>query len=185
MFAWLEQLLNSKNQALCQSALNALAATNTLLVSAGYNSIIYEDAYNIIEKQIKRIVDEELDEDMLLVTFQDEEISCYIVYYLRLITAAYLKLYRNDYEPFLEYEIDMEQFCTNFVEAMDQEADHLHIIALVKVLKVPVEIGYINGSDTMECIDFREFYPDIMNNTLNPLVLLYRPAHYDILYKKD
>ncbi|CAB5363704.1 unnamed protein product [Rhizophagus irregularis] len=186
MFAWFEQLLNSKNKALCQSALNTLAATNTLLISAGYSSIIYEDAYNIIEQQIKNIMDDEIDEDMLLVTFQAEEISCYIVYFLRLITAAYLKLYRDDYEPFLEFEIDMDQFCTNFVEAMDQEADHLHVIALVKALKVPVEIGYINGSDTMERINFREFYPDIVyNNNLKPLILLYRPAHYEILYKRE
>jgi ubiquitin thioesterase protein OTUB1 len=185
MFAWFERLLNSEDLTLCQSALNTLTTTNTLLASAGYNSLMYEDAYDIIRRQIESIIDKELDEDTLLVTFQAEEISNYIVYYLRLITSAHLKLHREEYEPFLEFEIEMDQYCAAFVEAIDQEADHLHVISLVKALKVPVKIGYINGSDTMECVDFREFYPDTVDNILNPLVLLYRPIHYDILYQRE
>ncbi|GES96311.1 BTB/POZ protein [Rhizophagus clarus] len=184
-FAWFERILNSNDLSFCQSALNKFAATKTLLVSAGYDSFVYEDAYDIIERQIDGIVSKEHDEDMLLAMFQAEEISSYIVYYLRLVTAAYLKLYREEYEPFLEFELEMDQFCATFVEAMDQEADHLHAIALVNALNVPVEIGYMNGSDTMDCVSFREFYPNTIDNIFMPLILLYRPAHYDILYRRD
>jgi len=70
---------------------------------------------------------------------------------------------------------------------MDQEADHIHVIALTKALKVPVEIAYMSGSDAMEQVNFHEFYPDeeVAKGTLKPLVLLYRPGHYDILYRRE
>jgi len=186
-FAWFERLMASKNQTLRQSALYALDATKSLLNSAGYQSLVYEDPYDIVEEQMKAVANGERDEDMLLTIFQTDEISNYIVYYLRLITAAYLKLHREEYEPFLEFEIGMDQFCTNFVEVMDQEADHIHVIALTKALKVPVEIAYMSGSDAMEQVNFHEFYPDeeVAKGTLKPLVLLYRPGHYDILYRRE
>ncbi|RIA84769.1 peptidase C65 Otubain-domain-containing protein [Glomus cerebriforme] len=187
-FAWFERLMESRDKSLRQSALNALTATNSLLNSAGYQSLVYEDAHDIVEKQMKAVANGEHDEDMLLTIFQTDEISNYIVYYLRLITAAYLKLHHEEYEPFLEFEIGMDQFCTNFVEVMDQEADHIHVIALTKALRVPVEIAYMSGSDAMEQVNFHEFYPDEEAKetvTLKPLVLLYRPGHYDILYRRE
>jgi len=186
-FAWFERLMDSKNQHLRQSALNALAATISLLSSAEYQTLVYEDTYEYVEKQMKAVANGEYDEDMLLTIFQTDEISNYIVYYLRLITAAYLKLHREEYEPFLEFEIGMDQFCTSSVEVMDQEADHIHVIALTKALKVPVEIAYMSGSDAMEQVNFHEFYPDedVAKGTFKPLVLLYRPGHYDILYRRE
>ncbi|GES80783.1 cysteine proteinase [Rhizophagus clarus] len=63
-------------------------------------SLMYDDAYDIIEKQVDSFLNKEHDENMLLVMFQAEEISSYIVYYLQLITAAYFKLYCEEYEPF-------------------------------------------------------------------------------------
>jgi len=188
-FAWFERLMDSKNQFLRQSALNNLAATISLLSSAGYQSLVYEDTYECVEKYMKAVANGEYDEDMLLTIFQTDEISNYIVLYLRFITAAYLKQHREEYEPFLEFEIGMDKFCTSSVEVMDQEADHIHVIALTKALKVPVEIAYMSGSDAMEQVNFHEFYPDeeVVKGTvtLKPLVLLYRPGHYDILYRRE
>ncbi|RIA91535.1 peptidase C65 Otubain-domain-containing protein [Glomus cerebriforme] len=183
-FAWFERIMNSSNKRRCQSALNSLAATNSLLNSAGYVTLVYEDAYNIVEVQMKAILNGEHDEDMLLTIFQTDEISNYIVYYFRLITAAYLKLHQKKYEHLLEFEIGMDQFCTNFVELMDQEADNLHAIALTKALNVPVEIGYID-SDMMKYISFCKYYPDNdeISSISRPLILLHHSKHYDILYR--
>jgi len=189
-FAWFERLLNSKNHDLRQSALSSLADTISLLNKAGYQPLVHQDVYEeYVEKQMKTVANGEYDEDMLLAIFQTDEISNNIVWYLRLITAAYLKLHREEYEPFLGFEFGMDSFCSSSVEVMDQEADHIHVMALTKALKVPVEIAYMSGSDAMEQVNFHEFYPDEEvekgSVTLKPLVLLYRPGHYDILYRRE
>jgi ubiquitin thioesterase protein OTUB1 len=167
-----------------------LAATIPLLNDAnegGQQSYVYQDIYEEhIEKQMKAVANGEYDKDMLLAIFQSDEISNYIVLYLRFITAAYLKLHREEYEPFLGFEFGMDKFCETSVMVMDQEADHIHVIALTKALKVPVEIAYMSGSDAMEQVNFHEFYPDEeVAKGLKPLVLLYRPGHYDILYRRE
>ncbi|CAI2182669.1 13191_t:CDS:2 [Funneliformis geosporum] len=188
-FAWFERLLLSNNSTILRAALDSLVATKTLLNSSGYQPLVYDDIYDVVEEQMKAIERGERDDSMLLAIFQTDEISNHIVWYLRVITAAYLKKYRQEYEPFLEFETEMDQYCSKYVEVMDQEADHIHVIALTKALNVPVEIAYMSGSDAMEQVNFHEFYPDNEatggNLTLKPLVLLYRPGHYDILYRKE
>ncbi len=187
-YAWFERLMLSKNQTLRQAALESLATTKSFLKTAGYDPLIFDDVYEVVEEKMKAVKNGEYDEMMLLTIFQTDEISNRIVWYLRLITAAYLKIHRVEYEPFLEFEVEMDQYCSKYVEVMDQEADHIHVIALTKALKVPVEIAYMSGSDTMEQVNFHEFYPDEASKgdiTLKPLVLLYRPGHYDILYRRE
>lgn len=188
-FAWFERILLSNNLTILRTALDSLIATKTLLKSSGYQPLVYDDIYDVVEEQMKAIERGERDDSMLLAIFQTDDISNHIVWYLRVITAAYLKKYRQEYEPFLEFETEMDQYCSKYVEVMDQEADHIHVIALTKALNVPVEIAYMSGSDTMEQVNFHEFYPDNEpaggNITLKPLVLLYRPGHYDILYRKE
>ncbi|CAG8530486.1 9258_t:CDS:2 [Acaulospora morrowiae] len=188
-FAWFEQLMNSKDQNLGQNALTALASTKPLLDSVGYQSLVYEDFYEVFEQQLKSAAEGGLDDDRLLSIFQTDEISNQLVLYLRFVTAGYLKKHRESYEPFLEFDFGMDQFCNKYVEAMDVEADHIHVIALTKALKVPVEIAYMSGSNAMEQVNFHEFYPETEPtkeyDSLKPLVLLYRPGHYDILYRDE
>ncbi|CAG8497975.1 16216_t:CDS:2 [Acaulospora colombiana] len=177
------------DRTLGQEALTVLASTKPLLESTGYQSLVYEDFYDVFEEQLKAIVEGGRDEDTLLSVFQTDEISNQLVLYLRFVTAGYLKKHREDYEPFLEFDYGMTQFCNKYVEAMDQEADHVHVIALTKALKVPVEIAYMSGSSAMEQVNFHEFYPEEESTKehplLEPLVLLYRPGHYDILYRDE
>ena len=61
---------------------------------------------------------------------------------------------------------------------MGKESDHIHIIALTSALNVPVRIEYMDRGDsgTVNHHDFPE--------SSDPrLTLLYKPGHYDILYK--
>ncbi|CAG8446312.1 5860_t:CDS:2 [Diversispora eburnea] len=187
-FAWFEQLMVCKNKVQDQAAINSLASTKPLLDSVGYQKYVYEDFYDVFEGHLKSIGEGRHDDDTLLSIFQTDEISNQIVLYLRFITAAYLKKYRDEYEPFLDFDFGMDDFCSKFVEVMDQEADHIHVIALTKALKVPVEVAYMSGSSSMDQVNFHEFYPEETEKGVNspkPLVLLYRPGHYDILYRND
>ncbi|KAG9289148.1 hypothetical protein G9A89_022457 [Geosiphon pyriformis] len=185
-FAWFERLLQSRQPLLLNNALRALADTKVILEKAGYQALVFEDIYDVVREQLQVIQRGTRDHDTLLSIFQTDDISNHIVWYLRLVTAAYLKLHRDEYEPFLEMDIGMDQYCSHFVEVMDQEADHIHVIVLTRAIKVPVEIAYMSGSNAMDEVNFHEFYPEETGQgviPLKPLVLLYRPGHYDILYR--
>ena len=62
---------------------------------------------------------------------------------------------------------------------MGKESDHIHIIALTEALGIHVQVEYMDRGEggTVNHHDF----PD---DGLQPHVfLLYKPGHYDILYK--
>lgn len=64
------------------------------------------------------------------------------------------------------------------VEPMCKESDHIHIIALAQALNVSIQVEYMDrgeGGTTN---------PHVFPEGSEPKVyLLYRPGHYDILYK--
>ncbi|NXN98003.1 OTUB1 thioesterase, partial [Rhinopomastus cyanomelas] len=61
---------------------------------------------------------------------------------------------------------------------MSKESDHIHVIALARALQVPILVEYMDrgaGGATN---------PHVFPEGSQPRVcLLYRPGHYDILYK--
>lgn len=62
---------------------------------------------------------------------------------------------------------------------MYRESDHIHIIAICNMLNCSVRVEYMDrhGTDVIA-----HDFPDSADS--NPSVyLLYRPNHYDILYK--
>lgn len=64
------------------------------------------------------------------------------------------------------------------VEPMSKESDHIHIIALAQVLNVCIQVEYMDrgeGGTVNHHIFPEDGEPKIF--------LLYRPGHYDILYK--
>lgn len=63
------------------------------------------------------------------------------------------------------------------VEPMGKESDHIHIIALNAYTQVPVRVEYMDSSNsTLNHHDFPEGSHPYIH-------LLYKPGHYDILYK--
>ncbi|KAF0521035.1 cysteine proteinase [Gigaspora rosea] len=188
-FAWFERLLNSKDPTIHQNALETLTYTKNQLLPHWYEGLVYEDMYEEVEGHLKAIVEGKYDSDKLLSIFQDESISNQIVMYLRFVTTAYLKEHFNDYKPFLDCDMEMDEYCSKYVEGMDKEADHIHVLVLTRALKVPVEIAYMSGSNALDQVNFHEFYPEDEASEgvlpLKPLVLLYRPGHYDILYRNE
>ncbi|CAH9083506.1 unnamed protein product [Cuscuta europaea] len=107
----------------------------------------------------------------------------------------------------------VEQFCKSSVEPMGEESDHVHIIALSDALGVPIRIVHLdrsssslsggeNSSSSSEVtvVNHHDFIPtanlDAGNGDKSTkqavapeahsvlLTLLYRPGHYDILYRK-
>lgn len=61
---------------------------------------------------------------------------------------------------------------------MCKESDHIHIIALTAAIGVPVRVVYLDRGQggNVTSHDFPE-------GSQPKLFLIYRPGHYDILYK--
>lgn len=121
------------------------------------------DFYNPFHDLLRRMhttdphVSELTDADLQR-AFNDPETSNSIVAYLRLLTSAFLKLNEDEFLPFLftledEYQSNntfegkpptIEKFCSNQVEAIGKEADHVQIAALSRCLKVSLDVAYLS-----------------------------------------
>lgn len=114
-----------------------------------------------------------------------------LIYYLRLLAATYLKANSDQYDPFVADGQGIQAYCGQSIELPDREIEQLGIIALVNCLLKPVnfvlEIAYLDRSPGTTANVYR--FPDEANGKdiadLGPIIyLLYRPDHYDILYRR-
>lgn len=81
---------------------------------------------------------------------------------------------------------------------MGEESDHVHITALSDALGVPIRVVYLDRSSCDKeggaSVNHHDFVPvsddatagtsESSSDTNPSIVLLYRPGHYDILYRK-
>mmetsp|Transcript_34284 Transcript_34284/g.39032 ORF Transcript_34284/g.39032 Transcript_34284/m.39032 type:complete len:246 (+) Transcript_34284:57-794(+) len=110
---------------------------------------------------------------------QENSISDYSSWYMRILTAVQLKSDPERFLPFLEGEYyDIPTFCQKEVEPMGKECQMTQVLALAEYMGVRVEIEYLDGRDVKPTK--HSFGSEEAKTTLN---LLYRPGHYDILYK--
>ncbi|KAF4122901.1 ubiquitin thioesterase protein OTUB1 [Geosmithia morbida] len=113
-----------------------------------------------------------------------------MIYYLRLLAATYLKANAETYDPFIADNSGVQGYCAQSVELINREIEHLGIVALANVLLKPanlvLEIAYLDRSSGSQVNKYR--LPEEANgqdeSNLGPVIyLLYRPDHYDILYR--
>jgi len=108
----------------------------------------------------------------------DAGTSDYLVVYLRLLISAHLQKNAEFFAFFIEGGRTVEEFTKQEVEPMYRECDHLHIVALTAAVGVGVRVIYLDRGEgaTVASHDFPEDKEPVIH-------LLYRPGHYDILYK--
>jgi len=123
------------------------------------------------------------------------------------LTSAYLRTHSDDFTPFLfALEDDprflqeggsptMENFCQYHVEPVSREADHFQIVALTRALGTPLRIAYLDQSGLAGVggdqegggeVNFLGFEEDRAKEDRIVSIegaLLYRPGHYDVLYR--
>ncbi|KAJ3557485.1 hypothetical protein NM688_g1448 [Phlebia brevispora] len=211
-YAYVERILNSTDQGLdAVQAVSMLESTQSMLETVGFQPLVFEDFLETFTTLIKRVTDPEpgatlLTHHGLLEAFNNPEISNSIVVYLRLLTSAQIRLDPDAYAPFLFHPelgepMDTRDFCENFVEAVGKEADHVQMTALTRALRINILVAYLDGrvhsressaassgkgkgraTDTVEV----EFVPfENGEEGLEPIRLLYRPGHYDILEQRS
>ncbi|OBZ74856.1 Ubiquitin thioesterase otubain-like protein [Grifola frondosa] len=178
------------------SAISVLEASQPMLEEVGFQRLVFEDFYDCLVSVINCIITPDasgriLTPAMLLETFNTPEVSNSIVVYLRLLASAQMRSDPDSYAPFLFNpelgdQMEVTDFCVNFVEAVGKEADHVQITALSRALKVNISVAYLDGrsADADGKVDFVEFQNNDEVDT-DPVILLYRPGHYDILDKRS
>ncbi|KAL7978208.1 hypothetical protein Chor_014747 [Crotalus horridus] len=148
-----------------------------VLVAQGFTEFTIEDFHNTFMDLIEQ-VEKQTTLSELLASFNDQSTSDYLVVYLRLLTSGYLQRENKFFEHFIEGGRSIKEFCQQEVEPMCKESDHIHIIALAQALNVSILVEYMDrgeGGTTN---------PHVFPEGSEPRVyLLYRPGHYDILYK--
>ncbi|KAL6308845.1 cysteine proteinase [Sparassis latifolia] len=193
-FAYVERILQNPEPVMgVTSAISLLEVSQPMLEAAGFEPVVFEDFYEVFVSIINRIIIPGPDGELLtpitlLEAFNNDEVSNSIVAYLRLLTSAQIREDPESYAAFLFHpesgeSMDVRSFCENFVESVGKEADHVQITALSRVMKVNIDVAYLDGH-TAEKVDFVHFHNTDYSG-LEPIILLYRPGHYDILDQRE
>ncbi|XP_054759782.1 ubiquitin thioesterase OTUB1-like [Lytechinus pictus] len=173
-FAYFETLLTDKEE--LHRFIGIAKKSKDELISLGFPAFTLEDFHDTFMEAVQSIQDKPSLEN-LIETYCDQGISDYLVVYFRLLTSGELKKRADFYKDFIEAGRTVKEFCSQEVEPMSKESDHIHIIALTNALEVGIRVAYLDRGEggKVNCHDF----PD---GCTPQVMLLYRPGHYDILY---
>jgi ubiquitin thioesterase protein OTUB1 len=176
-----------------------MTSLNNLLVNVGgFDAWVFEDFVEETTNLLKDLAgliesSPQSAADLLLQRFNDPSISNSIVYHLRLLASSWLKNRTAEYGPFIPAEQggNIETYSKEWLEPPNQEIDHLGMQLLVDVLLkqigFAVEVIYLDRSVGSEVNSHLMQAVDANGDPTNPagpiMHLLYRPGHYDILYK--
>lgn len=197
VFSYFETLIRLRNKAQLEEEIARIKSLNNLLKTAGgFAEWVFEDMAeevtnllrdlaNLIPQSIPRA------EAALRERFNDKAVSDSIVYYLRLLASSWLKANPASYEGFIPNGAGVEKYSQEWIEPPNMEIDHLGMTLLIDALLKPmgwaVEIVYLDRSEGSQanCHIFQqEDANGVPTNPAGPMIhLLYRPSHYDILYK--
>ncbi|RKU44269.1 hypothetical protein DL546_000489 [Coniochaeta pulveracea] len=131
--------------------------------------------------------------DMLVHRFNDADNANNLLYYARLLASSWLKSGTPEAEDYVPFLLDMggiDEYCDNVINIPNREIEEVGLRILWNVLLKPtdmvLEIAYLDRSVGEEVNTYR--IPDEATgrdpSTLGPLIcLLFRPDHYDILYR--
>ncbi|KAI1288333.1 Ubiquitin thioesterase OTUB1 [Halotydeus destructor] len=176
-YAYFETLLNDELELNRFSAI--IQQRKEELIGMGFPKFTTEDFYDNIVAVLVRIANKEVTtQEALLDTFNECDLSNYLIVFWRLITSGYLQKNEEFYSNFIEGHLSVKEFCQHEVEPMFKESDHIHIIALTTACDVSVCINYLDRSGTGDKVSIHTF-PEGSEPRIH---LLYRPGHYDILY---
>ena len=198
LFAYLEDLLVSADEVERDRIIRALHTQKVLLQKAGYDDIVVDTPLDTLLGMLHRIASPS--DPMSIQALEDdiraEDVSNYIIFLLRIITSGEVGRRAEFFAPFILglADMDVDEFCKRCIDPMGEESDHVHLVALSDALGVPIRVVYLDRSmgalvshtegDEVK-VDTHDFIPESCAPGTQPRIhLLYRPGHYDVLYKK-
>ncbi|KAL8619710.1 hypothetical protein ACOMHN_025796 [Nucella lapillus] len=176
-FAYLETLMKDKEEH--ERFLKKVEKTQEELLALGFQKFTLEDFYDTFVEIADHPSKDNANVEDLLHLFNDQGLSDYFVVYLRLIVSGHLQMEADFYSNFIEGGRTPKEFCSQEVEPMGKESDHIHIMSLASALNTGILVEYMDrGGQSCNQV--------IVPEGAEPCVcLLYRPGHYDILYTKN
>ncbi|KFY04059.1 hypothetical protein V490_00003 [Pseudogymnoascus sp. VKM F-3557] len=191
------QKLGSKDQ-LEKEIARMVSLSNFIETWCGYQGWPFEDMREEVLNLLRDLaatvhLRPPSDEDsIILQRFNDEEVSNAIIYFFRLLASAWLKANSIAYKDFIPDGLGVDNYSKSLIEPAKTEIEHLGMALLIDVLMKPVGIAietvYLDrseGTDVIKHIIRAEDESGIPIYAGVPLIhLLYRPGHYDILYKE-
>ena len=174
-----EEIAINKDEKLYQSLKDIINNSKNITERNGYEWIVVEDFYQEFINNLTICYETEKNQcrQILDTLFNNKEKSNYLIVFVRLFIAAFLKENKILYESFI-FDIPFETWVNREVEAVDNECDQIQIMAIVNAFNIGVIIENLNQKslDTMK-------FPEDGNNIF--IHVLFRPGHYDILYPKE
>ena len=192
-FSYFEKLVDTGDRTQIENEANRLLGMNPMLGEVGgydYYEDWAEEFVDFLREIANNIDNRAVAHELVHQKWNDEAATSGMIYYLRLLAATYLKANPETYDPFIADTGGVQGYCSQSIELINREIEHLGIEALVNVLLKPVnfvvEIAYLDRSPGSQVNTYR--VPAEANNqddsTLGAIIyLLYRPEHYDILYR--
>ena len=160
--------------------LKKIEGIKDLTAKNGYDWMIVEDFYTVFYGEFCSCFNSVNNNgvsvrDYMDNLFKDKEKGNYLIYFMRFCIAAYLKDNRQLYEMYIEGDFDT--WIRKEVEAIDNEADQIQIMACVNYFEIGVKIEYLNKHKN-EVVKF----PEDKKDEDIFIEVLFTPGHYDILY---
>ncbi|CAG8974807.1 hypothetical protein HYALB_00000420 [Hymenoscyphus albidus] len=196
-FSYFETYVRTGNQAGLREEITRMTSLNNLITNiGGFEPWVFEDMVEETIGLLKDLADAlqssiQSASNLLMERFNDQGISNAIVYHFRLLASSWLKANPTEYQDFIQEEDGVEGYIKNWLVPVDREIDHLGMTLLIDILLKPVnfavEIVYLDRSEGTQVnshiIQVRDANGDPTNAGGPMIHLLYRPSHYDILYK--
>ncbi|RKF62763.1 Ubiquitin thioesterase OTUB1 [Erysiphe neolycopersici] len=198
-FAYFESFLRLQSKAHLEEEMARISSLNNLLItSGGFKEWLFEDMVAETIGLLKDLaelvqVNPHEAECILMERFNNAIISNSIVYHFRLLASSWLKANPETYEGFILDGSGVDAYSQNYIEPVNVEIEHLIMCVLIDVLLKPigiaVEIVYLDrtpGSQANTHIFQDEDPVGVPKNPGSPTIhLLFRPSHYDILYRDE
>ncbi len=175
-----EYICMKNDNTLFNDILKKIEGIKDLTAKNGYDWMIVEDFYTVFYGEFCSCFNSVNNNgvsvrDYMDNLFKDKEKGNYLIYFMRFCIAAYLKDNRQLYEMYIEGDFDT--WIRKEVEAIDNEADQIQIMACVNYFELGVKIEYLNKYKN-EVVKF----PEDKKDEDIFIEVLFTPGHYDILY---
>ncbi|EME38717.1 hypothetical protein DOTSEDRAFT_75461 [Dothistroma septosporum NZE10] len=190
-FGYFEALIHNGDTNTIMFEMGRLESMKNIIVTAGFDPMMVEE-FSDEFRDLLRGINEAMQQggnalELVENAFNDDLQQNYIITHLRTATSSWMKT-RDEYAPWL-LGSTVEEYCKNQIEPMAAEIDHVGLVALKDALLSPagisLEVLYLDRSEGSE-VTMHRFDP--VNGggyAIGRVRLLYRPGHYDLLYKPE
>ncbi|CAG0879538.1 unnamed protein product [Cyprideis torosa] len=176
-FALLEQLSSPECKEKWDKLYKTMRESRDELVKLGFPVFTLDDFHqsalstmDAVKKNPEKVAEK----------FNEPGVADYFVVYLRLLTSAEIQKQEDFYGNFIEGQGSVREFCQHEVEPMYKESDNVHIIALTSALSASVRVEYLDRAEGSSTSSY-----DFPEGSEPTVFLLYRPGHYDVLYRTN